>query len=223
MAVRKARKLLTAAVGVATVSYVVGCGRTATEDERSGRQISSDTSSDDGSGSNTAGQESTTSEDRSTLIAGNLVAPPPTPTTPISGNLVAPPTDAWPDTSMVGPGTEVTAVSSEVVPTDSSWIAGNLVAPSGYPYPTEPPDVSSETPTTGPWGSQETGLVGTVDTGYGSSGATDTVPPVNTDTPSDTVTPPETSAPAVTGSPIPSGDLDAGAAPDASLVSGAGQ
>lgn len=222
MAVRKARKLLTAAVGVATVSYVVGCGRTASEDERSGRQISSDTSSDDVSGASGTGVNpgpDSTNDDVTTtsVIAGNLVAPPAPPTSTPPATTVGPSTEPWTTaTEDWGPTSE--PWTTDVL--DSSWIAGNLVAPS-YPYPTEAP-VTSEAPSTGPWVSNETGPVVTSEP-VPSSGGTESVPPVNTDTPSDTATPPETSAPNVTGSPLPSGDLDAGAAPDASLGGGASQ
>lgn len=220
MAVRKARKLLSAAVGVATVSYVVGCGRTATEEERSGRQLSSDTSNEEGvsGASGTSGNDDSSTNDAhgsTGMIAGNLVAPPVTPTTtPVpTTTTIGPTTEPW---TTVEPWVSTTEPWVTDAP-DSSWIAGNLVAPSSYPYPTEPA-ISSDSPT-GVWVTEETGPVGTTDPTPSSGGGTESAPPVT----SDTATPPASTEPHVTGSPMPSGDLDAGAAPDASLASGAGQ
>jgi hypothetical protein len=225
MAVRKARKLLSAAVGVATVSYVAGCGRTAAEEERNGRQISSDTSSEDGvsgvngtSGTSGADYSSTTDFNGGTgMIAGNLVAPPVTPTTtPVpTSTTIGPTTEPW--TTVEPWDSTTTPWTSD--PPDSSWIAGNLVAPSSYPYPTEPPDFTSEGPQTQPGPTDETGPVGTTDPTLSSGGGTESVPSPTTDVAPDTAS----SEPNVTGSPVPSGDLDAGVAPDASLGGGAGQ
>lgn len=147
MSVRKTRKLLTAALGVATVSYVAGCGRTATGADSDGRQLTNGSSS--GATDTTSAIDDTTFDPgEQTVISGNLVAPPPVDThrpdtsspTPddsaiISGNLVAPP-----------PPTQE-PYESTVGPTDSSFIAGNLLPPpSNWPF-TEPP-TTTEPPIT---------------------------------------------------------------------------
>lgn len=142
MTERKTRKLLTAAVGVATVSYVVGCGRTDGSPGRNGDQVLANDISD---------STGTPSTDVSVVPV-----PPPSPpanTGLISGNLVAPPDIGQPP-----------PIETFVPPEDTGIISGNLLPP---PYPTEvlttdvptsePPVVSAEVDaapppdTTQPW------------------------------------------------------------------------
>lgn len=140
---KKTRKLLTAAVGVATVSYVASCARSATSDADGGRQLDAEQSTDEVAGNGTTLIEDTTFDPgEQTVISGNLVAPPPvdeTLPTPndsaiISGNLVAPPAD-----------TTEPEVTTQVA-IDSSFIAGNLLPPpSNWQVSTEPPVVTGQT------------------------------------------------------------------------------
>lgn len=123
MTQRKTKKLLTAAVGVATVSYVVACGRTSPDSQRDGRPVASTDPS-----STTQGMPPGPGTISGNLVAPPVVEPPPPPpnTGVISGNLVAPPVVEPPPP----------------MPVDTGIISGNLVAP---PYPTETvdPDVTT--------------------------------------------------------------------------------
>lgn len=140
----KGKKLLTAAVGVATVSYVVSCGRTSIDSGRD-EQSTLPQTLPTGTAPNPAPVDTG-------LLSGNLVAPPPletgstldTTTGFIAGNLLPPPvptplppepTTAPPETSTSQSTTATHATEPES--TDSSdvtsgLIAGNLVAPPAW-------------------------------------------------------------------------------------------
>lgn len=147
------RKLMTAAVGVATVSYVISCGRTSLDSGRDNEPIATDA----------IGTAPNPMPPNSGIVSGNLLPPPdpwgPTgPTGPvppgtglIAGNLVAPPPweDSTTGTASSGPvGTETATsdAATDGTPTDSpaptsestgadsldstsGLIAGNLLPP----------------------------------------------------------------------------------------------
>lgn len=185
----KTRKLLTAAVGVATVSYVVGCGRTATSsDGNDGRQLGADPSTDEVGGPVTSGDDTRFDPGGPTVISGNLVAPPPVNPRPndsaiISGNLVAPPPIA----------TEVEVTQTP----DSSFIAGNLLPPpSNWQVSTEPPVVTEAPETEGPVTTDPPVLTGGSDTrSLASTDVEATLPPSATTGPQAVTELPDAQAP----------------------------
>jgi hypothetical protein len=183
---RKTRKLLTAAVGVATVSYVASCARTATRADTDGRQLNADQSTDEVAGNGTTLSEDTTFDPgEQTVISGNLVAPPPVDETLpmpndsaiISGNLVAPPAETTEPEVTIQP------------PVDSSFIAGNLLPPpSNWQLSTEPPAVTDQTAGPGTTVPPATGAPDPTD-GLSSAEVGATVQPPSTEPPSVTEQP----------------------------------
>lgn len=201
MSGRKTRKLLTAAVGVATVSYVAGCGRTAAGFRDEGRQIRGEESTEGDVVNGTTDPGDTTFDPgEQTVISGNLVAPPPT-------------TQLPPSPSTQGPVdvTDYTFQPWDTTqgPSESSFIAGNLLPPpsSTRDWATEPPLVTDATDTGSPPSDS-----GTVPTSDGAS----TIPYVSgSQSPATTDSPLTTEPPAATEQP------DAGASLDASVSEGA--